>query len=105
DYARIDAAYAAQGSQAGVPGPLSPYRNGDINYSGSVNSDDFFEIDRAFATQSSPLSTVSPGLGTLPAEPAAITTERFSPRGKRHHHRRHHVNHLPDSHTTASLRL
>ena len=48
DYARIDGGFAAH---------LSGYRNGDLNFSGgSPNSDDYFQIDKAFYNQGAALS-------------------------------------------------
>jgi len=51
DYARIDGGFAAH---------LSGYRNGDFNFSGgSPNSDDYFQIDRAFYNQGAALSSAA----------------------------------------------
>ncbi|HEV8606351.1 MAG TPA: right-handed parallel beta-helix repeat-containing protein [Tepidisphaeraceae bacterium] len=48
DYAHIDAGLAAH---------LTGYRNGDFNFTGGQpNSDDYFQIDRAFHNQAAPLS-------------------------------------------------
>ncbi len=53
DYAKIDGGFASH---------LSGYRNGDFNFSGgSPNSDDYFQIDRAFYNQGAALaSAVTP---------------------------------------------
>jgi hypothetical protein len=49
DYARIDGGFASH---------LSGYRNGDFNFSGGTpNSDDYFQIDRAFYNQGAALSS------------------------------------------------
>jgi hypothetical protein len=56
DYARLDAGFAQRNNVGFVPS----YRNGDLDYSDSINSDDFFVIDRAFSSQSSPLAAIEP---------------------------------------------
>src|SRR2546429_296209 len=61
----------------------SGYGNGDVDYSGSINSDDYFYIDLGFASQEMPL-----------APPAALSGKaRPSKKVLTHHrrHRRHHV--------------
>ena len=51
DYAKIDAGFASH---------LTGYRNGDFNFSGgSPNSDDYFQIDRAFHNQGAALSSAA----------------------------------------------
>src|SRR5207245_8219050 len=50
-YGRMDGGFA----QRNNPGFVPSYRTGDFDYSGSINSDDFFVIDRAYSTQGSAL--------------------------------------------------
>jgi len=50
---------------------LSGYGNGDYDLGGSIDSDDFFLIDRAFSSQATPLSVASGGVSAVP-DPATL---------------------------------
>jgi hypothetical protein len=60
---------------AGFLQKLTGWRNGDLDYSGSINADDYFLMDYAFANQSSlpaplafgPMSVPEPDLVALMA--------------------------------------
>jgi hypothetical protein len=78
DYARIDAGSAQKNS----PGFVASYRTGDLDYSNSVNSDDFFLIDRAFSTQGSALGEIVPQ-----AAESAMTIQKTATRKHKHRKR------------------
>ena len=67
DYAQIDAGYANGATAKG-------FRNGDFDYSGSINADDYFLIDRAMSSSAAPL--------------AAAASEITAPKTRPTHHRR-----------------
>jgi hypothetical protein len=62
-----------------------------------VNSDDYFEIDQAYSTQSAPLSPVAPqaaASGTVIVEKTAVRTVAAESKKQKHRKRPHASNNL-----------
>jgi len=87
DYAGMDAGFANRGSPNALTFPHQPWRDGDINLSNSVNSDDFFLIDSAFSNQAGILSTPAPPMAAASTTISKVVSKSQSRNRKVSHHR------------------
>jgi hypothetical protein len=57
----------------GFASHLTGYRNGDLDYNNKIDSDDYFLIDHAFLSQTGPLSTSAPQSAAAVPEPTLLS--------------------------------